>query len=139
MLQIAARRKSGFVVAPRFKSRPSTSHAPNTNTKPPANVNALKTLVVPYQSQLTYLSQHQNALLALQDGVSRSAKQWQHWFYVCLGGMVLFIPTIWLARGRWSPGRAKKDEQQHEADVERELQELVSAGAGTAATTSSSA
>ena len=104
-----------------------------------ANVTELKTLVVPYQSKLTYLSQHQSALLALENGVSRSAKQWQHWFYVCLGGMVLFIPTIFLARGRWSPGRARKDERQHEADVERELQELVGAGAGAAATTSTSA
>jgi MFS family permease len=104
-----------------------------------ANVTELKTLVVPYQSQLTYLSQHQSALLALQDGVSRSAKQWQHWFYVCLGGMVLFIPTIWLARGRWSPGRARKDEQQHAADVDRELQELVGAGAGATATAGTSA
>ena len=104
-----------------------------------ANVNELKTLVVPYQSELTYLSHHQSALLALEDGVSRSAKQWQHWFYVCLGGMVLFIPTIWLARGRWSPGRARKDERQHEADVDRELSELLGAGAGAAATTSTSA
>jgi hypothetical protein len=104
-----------------------------------ANVNELKTLVVPYQSELTYLSAHQSALLALQDGVARSAKQWQHWFWVCLVGMVLFIPTIWLARGRWSPARARKDQQQHAADVDRELHELVGAGAGAAATTSTSA
>jgi MFS family permease len=103
-----------------------------------ANVTELKTLVVPYQTQLTYLSEHQSALLALQDGVARSAKQWQHWFWVCLVGMVLFIPTIWLARGRWSPARARKDQRQHAADVDRELHELVGAGAGAAATTSTS-
>ncbi len=94
-----------------------------------ANIVSLKTLVVPYQTQLTYLAAHQNQLLAVQDGVNRSAKQWQHWFWVCLVGMLLFIPTIWLNRGRWSPRRASEDEAKHEEDVERELKELVGASA----------
>jgi MFS family permease len=94
-----------------------------------AHVTDLKTLVVPYQSQLTYLSAHQNQLLSLQDGVARSPNQWQRWFWVCLGGMVLFIPTIWLNRGRWSPARARQDEVKHTQDVEAELRELVGASA----------
>jgi len=39
--------------------------------------------------------------------------------------MLVFIPTIWLNRGRWSPGKARDDEDDHEADVARELRELV--------------
>lgn len=93
-----------------------------------ANVTELKALVVPYQSQLTYLANHQAALTTLVDGVNRSPKQWQRWFWVCLGGMVLFIPTIWLNRGRWSPRRARQDEIEHGREVETELHELVGAG-----------
>ena len=72
---------------------------------------------------------HQNELNALLNGVSESPKQWQHWFWVCVAGMVLFIPTIFLNRGRWSPARAKEDETKHAADVAEELRELVGAGA----------
>jgi hypothetical protein len=43
--------------------------------------------------------------------------------------MVLFIPTIFLNRGRWSPKKARQDEAQHEDDVAQELRELVGANA----------
>jgi hypothetical protein len=89
----------------------------------------LTNLVVPYQKELSYLSTHQAALTDLENGLAQSPKQWQHWFWVCVGGMVLFIPTIWLNRGRWSPKRAREDEDEHEQDVERELKELVGANA----------
>jgi ACS family D-galactonate transporter-like MFS transporter len=59
--------------------------------------------------------------------VAQSPKQWQNWFWVCLGGMVLFIPTIWLNRGRWNPAKAREDEERHEADVAAELKALVGA------------
>jgi MFS family permease len=98
-------------------------------TKTLANAAKLKTLVVPYESQLGYLSQHQDQLTNLLNGVAKSPKQWQDWFWVCLGGMVLFIPTIWLNRGRWSPARAREDERKHDADVEAEFKQLVGANA----------
>ncbi len=89
----------------------------------------LTKLVVPYQKELNYLSAHKAALTDLQNGLAKSPKQWQHWFWVCVGGMVIFLPTIWLNRGRWSPKRAREDENQHEEDVARELKELVGANA----------
>ncbi len=92
-----------------------------------AHLTALDKYVVPYESQLTYLSAHQGQLDKLLSGVAKSPKQWQHWFWVCLGGMVLFIPTIFLNRGRWSPKKAKEDEDKHDADVAEELAELVGA------------
>ena len=85
----------------------------------------LTTLVVPYKTELNYLSAHQAQLLAVEKGVAQSPKQWQHWFWVCVGGMVLFIPTIWLTKGRWSPSKAKRDEDEHEDRVAAELKELV--------------
>ena len=92
----------------------------------------LTKLVVPYQSQLDYLSAHQSQLAQLQQGLNRSPRQWQHWFWACVGGMVLFIPTIWLNRGRWSPKGAREDEARHDREVARELDELVR-GAGAPA------
>ncbi len=68
--------------------------------------------VVPNQAQLAYLSTHQAQLTALQNAVvNKSAKQWKNWFWVCVAGMVLFIPTIFLNRGRWSPKKAREDER----------------------------
>ena len=75
------------------------------------------------------MSAHQAQLTNLLNGVARSPKQWQNWFWVCLGGMVAFIPTIWLNRGRWSPARAREDEERHSADVEAELKQLVASHA----------
>jgi len=85
----------------------------------------LKTLVVPYANQLNYLAAHQAQLTALQNGVNASTRQWQHWFWVSIGGMVLFIPTIFLIRGRWSPAKAKRDKDEHDQRVAAELKELV--------------
>ena len=94
-----------------------------------ANLTKLQTLVVPYQTELGYLAQHQNQLNDLLGGVSKSPKQWQNWFWVCMVGMFVFIPSIWLNRGRWNPARAREDEQKHEADVAAELKALVGANA----------
>ncbi len=106
---------------------------PDVFTKTIANATKLKALVVPYETQLAYLSAHQTQLEALLSGVARSPKQWQNWFWVCLGGMVLFIPTIWLGKGRWSPKQARLDEAKHGADVAEELRQLVGSGASVSA------
>jgi MFS family permease len=92
------------------------------------NETQLKTLVLPYAPELAYISAHQAQLTALQNGVKASAAQWQHWFWVSIGGMVLFIPTIFLIGGRWSPARAKRDQEEHDQRVAAELQELVGSG-----------
>ena len=102
---------------------------PFVYTKTLANATKLKTLVVPYEAQLGYLATHQTQLNDLLNGVSKSPKQWQNWFWICMIGMVLFIPTIWLNRGRWSPSKARQDEAEHEADVQAELKQLVGANA----------
>ena len=102
---------------------------PGVYGKTIANATTLKALVVPYETQLSYLSAHQGQLTDLLSGVAKSPQQWQRWFWICLGGMVVFIPTIWLNRGRWSPARAREDELKHEAGVEAEMQTLVDANA----------
>lgn len=48
-------------------------------------------------------------------------RQWKSWFWVCVLGQFLFLPTIFLIRGRWDPLRAKEDFDLHEREVSEEL------------------
>jgi hypothetical protein len=42
--------------------------------------------------------------------------------------MVIFIPLIWLTKGRWSPSAAKRDAAEHETRVGEELARLIGQG-----------
>ena len=80
---------------------------------------------MPYTAQLTYIQAHQAALQKLQKGSAKAPHQWQHWFYVDLAGMVVFIPAIWLTKGRWKPSSARRDAEEHRAAVAEELARLI--------------
>ncbi|MEU6254379.1 MFS transporter [Streptomyces sp. NPDC047043] len=60
--------------------------------------------------------------------VAKAAKdnprQWQTWWWVCVAGQLLFLPFVFRMAGRWSPRRAREDEQAHNTLVERELAAL---------------
>ncbi len=86
--------------------------------------NQFKTLVVPYKAQLSYLQAHQAELTSLENAVSKSPSQWKTWFWIDFGGMVVFIPLIFLTQGRWSPKAARRDEEEHEKAVLAELAQL---------------
>jgi len=58
---------------------------------------------------------------------AKSPAQWQHWFWVCFGGIIFFLLSVPLLRGRWSPRKAKQDEEEHEALVKAELDKLQGA------------
>ena len=64
-------------------------------------------------------------LQQLQKGSAEAPHQWQHWFWVDLAGMVVFIPLIWVIKGRWRPSSARRDAAEHEAAVAEELARLV--------------
>lgn len=49
---------------------------------------------------------------------------WHTWFYVCIGGVVAFVPLIFTMVGYWSPARAKAEMAAHEARVAEELARL---------------
>jgi MFS family permease len=85
----------------------------------------LQTYVQPNIAQLTYIEAHQSALTDLQQASAKAPRQWQHWFYVDLAGMVVFIPLIWLTKGRWNPASARRDAQEHETRVREELSRLI--------------
>jgi MFS family permease len=73
---------------------------------------------------LKYLSQVGPHLQALQSSVAKSPSQWQHWWWVDLAGAVLFLPFIFVMRGRWSPRKARGDAEAHERLVAEEMTKL---------------
>jgi hypothetical protein len=90
------------------------------------------TIMAPFGPQLTALSKVPPADLAYlkahgSDVVSAAAAapgQWKNWWWVCVGGEVVFIPLILLMAGRWSPRRARKDAEEHERLVQEEMTKL---------------
>jgi MFS family permease len=69
----------------------------------------------------TYMTEHGSDV---QTASAEAAGQWKHWWYVCFGGIIFFLLTIPLMRGRWSPRAAKQDEDEHEAMVQAELERI---------------
>ncbi|SHG01331.1 Sugar phosphate permease [Jatrophihabitans endophyticus] len=58
------------------------------------------------------------------DAAEKSPTQWQHYFWVAVGGQLVFIPLIFLLAGPWSPRAARRAEAEHEARIQRELADL---------------
>jgi MFS family permease len=89
-------------------------------------------LMSPYSAQLTALSKVPASVLAFLKAhgtqvLTASANapgQWKTWFWVCFGGIIFFLLTIPLLKGRWSPAAARRDEREHEAMVAAELAKL---------------
>ncbi len=50
--------------------------------------------------------------------------QWERWWWVCLGGQVVFLLLVFTMSGPWSPAQAKKKHEEHERQVQRELAKL---------------
>ncbi len=73
------------------------------------------------------------ALLAklgeLQQAAAASPGQWRTWYWICVMGIVVFVGTIFLMRGRWSPAAARADEAAHDRAVAREMATLTGAPA----------
>jgi MFS family permease len=84
-----------------------------------------------YAAPLKVLSAHG---VAVANAATETPSQWQHWWWVCVGGEVLFIPLVLLMTGRWSPRRAKRDEVEHDQEVQQELAKLEAGRSGGAAT-----
>jgi MFS family permease len=74
------------------------------------------------KADLAFLQAHGTEV----EQASRSTPhQWQSWWWICIGGQVVFIPLIFVMSGRWSPKRARQDLAEHEQRVEAELAELA--------------
>ncbi|HUY63740.1 MAG TPA: MFS transporter [Acidimicrobiales bacterium] len=79
--------------------------------------------------QLATLLQAEERLVPAQKA---SPSQWQRWWWVCIGGQLVFLALVFTMRGRWSPRAARRDFEEHEQVVRAELQRLR-AGAGALA------
>jgi MFS family permease len=88
--------------------------------------------VAPFAAQLTALSKVPPSVFAylkahgtaVQNAAAEAAGQWRTWYWICFGGVIFFLLSIPLLRGRWKPSDARRDEEQHEAMVEAELAKL---------------
>ena len=76
------------------------------------------------QADLLFLNAHGKEVAS---AATNAPGQWKTWWWVCVGGMVLFLPFIFLMTGRWSPRKAKQDADEHEAKVQAELAALQKA------------
>ncbi len=79
-------------------------------------------------ADLAYVTAHGTAV---ENAAKETPHQWQHWWWVCVGGMVAFIPLVLLMAGRWRPKMAKQDAEEHEAKVREEMAKLGIATAET--------
>jgi MFS family permease len=88
--------------------------------------------LAPYTAQLTALSKVPPQVFpyltahaaAVRKAAADTAGQWRHWWWVCFGGTIFFLLTIPLMKGRWRPSDARRDEQEHEALVEVEMEKM---------------
>ncbi len=85
-----------------------------------ARLDALKTAT--NEPQFQFLEEHGPAVLAAKQ---QTPGQWRNWWWVCVGGEVIFVPLIFVMAGRWRPRRAHQDAQQHELLVRGELEKLA--------------
>ncbi len=102
----------------------------------PAHATSELTEIQKISPQLQFLNRWEPELKQLQIVSATAPSQWQHWLWVCFGCTAVFIPAIFVMRGRWSPRRARQDELEHEQLVQDELARLREASEESAATAS---
>jgi MFS family permease len=88
---------------------------------PPDVASELAALQKVPASDVKYFAAHAAAVVSAGN---KSPGQWRTWYWICFGGIVFFLLSIPLLRGRWRPRDAKRDEEEHEAMVQAELAKL---------------
>jgi MFS family permease len=91
---------------------------------PPVALQRLLALSKVPRPALAYLQQYGTTV---QKALVDSPAEWRRWWWVAVGGEIVFLPLIFLMTGRWSPAAAKRDEEDHERVVAAELAALGSA------------
>ena len=64
-------------------------------------------------------------LTEVEQAAQDSPAQWRTYFWIAVGGQVLFIPLIFFMAGFWDPRKARRNEQEHEAWLAAELAKLT--------------
>ena len=86
-----------------------------------ANAGPLTALSKIPKADLAYLQAHGTAV---SNAASKSPHQWKTWYWICFAGVLVFLGCIPLLKGRWSPTKARQDEEAHEAMVQAEMAKL---------------
>jgi MFS family permease len=84
----------------------------------PADAQGRLIALAPVQADLKFLNDHGQDVVT---AASQAGGQWKDWWWICVGGQVVFLPLILLMAGRWSPRRAREDAAEHERKVQAEL------------------
>ena len=82
---------------------------------------AVKKLNEEHPSDLAYLRAHGQSVV---DARQQSPGQWRTWWWVCVGGQLAFLPTIFLLKGRWRRSSALRDAAEREDLVTKAMAEL---------------
>ena len=93
---------------------------------PPAVATELAALQKVPPSVSKYMAAH---AADVSSAAAKSPGQWRTWYWICFGGLIFFLLSIPLLRGRWRPRDAKRDEEEHEAMVQAELAKLGTSSA----------
>ncbi|MFE5326445.1 MFS transporter [Embleya sp. NPDC056575] len=87
-------------------------------------------LVEQKQRSLAVLIDHGEEVRKAKD---RTSDEWMRWWWLTLACQALFVPSVLVMAGRWSPRKAREDEAAHARRVEEELAALAATGAPGAA------
>jgi MFS family permease len=82
------------------------------------------------KSEAAFFTKNAAVLKSVEAASAATPRQWQHWYWVCVGGEVAFIPLVLVMAGRWRPRKARQDAAEHERKVQEELARLQATRAG---------
>jgi MFS family permease len=91
------------------------------HVSPAAATTRLTAIASVPKADLAYLQAHGTDVAT---AATQAPGQWKNWWWVCVGGEVVFLPFILVMAGRWSPKKAREDAEEHERLVAGELAAL---------------
>jgi MFS family permease len=91
---------------------------------PTVATSRLTALATVPKADLLFLSEHGKDVAS---AASAAPGQWKDWWWVCVGGEVVFLPFILLMTGRWRPRKAREDAEEHDRLIQQELATLEQA------------
>jgi MFS family permease len=94
------------------------------NISPAAATARLTALAKVPTADQQYLALHGKDVI---NAAAAAPGQWKDWWWVCVGGQIVFIPFVLLMAGRWRPRKAREDAEEHERRVEEEMASLEQA------------
>jgi MFS family permease len=102
-------------------TRAETEIAAQAHVPPAVALGRLLAVSKVPRPDLDYLQAHG---MAVQKALAAAPGEWRRWWWVAVGGQVVFLPLIFLMAGRWSPAAARRDEEEHQRRVAAELAAL---------------